>query len=261
VDEAFNSWSENIVIEYENSILESKYNEFRLLMQEYRDGILLYELTDEKIWSKAIKDTTGLKQFYESNKQNFMWDNRVQAKIINCLNSSIALKVKSKISKGQNIERIQMKINKNSPLNMTIEEGVFSKGDNIFVDQVTWEMGLSDPIIDNDHIKLVLIQSIYPPSPKLLKEAKGLITSNYQDFLEEIWLEDLRNKYEVNINNELWNILISGRLEELNSKKDPLESIDSMSFTNAFYLAKQILGVSINTTFEWRGAMYSTEQK
>jgi hypothetical protein len=190
-----------------------------------------------------------------------MWDNRVQAKIINCLNSSIALKVKSKISKGQNIERIQMKINKNSPLNMTIEEGLFSKGDNIFVDQVTWEMGLSDPIIDNDHIKLVLIQSIYPPSPKLLKEAKGLITSNYQDFLEEIWLEDLRNKYEVNINNELWNILISGRLEELNSKKDPLESIDSMSFTNAFYLAKRILGVSINTTFEWRGAMYSTEQK
>jgi peptidyl-prolyl cis-trans isomerase SurA len=261
VDEAFNSWSENIVIEYENSILESKYNEFRLLMQEYRDGILLYELTDEKIWSKAIKDTTGLKQFYESNKQNFMWDNRVQAKIINCLNSSIALKVKSKISKGQNIERIQMKINKNSPLNMTIEEGLFSKGDNIFVDQVTWEMGLSDPIIDNDHIKLVLIQSIFPPSPKLLKEAKGLITSNYQDFLEEIWLEDLRNKYEVNINNELWNILISGRLEELNSKKDPLESIDSMSFTNAFYLAKRILGVSINTTFEWRGAMYSTEQK
>lgn len=261
VDEAFSSWSENIVIEYENSLLESKYNEFRLLMQEYRDGILLYELTDEKIWSKAIKDTTGLKQFYESNKNNFMWDTRVKAKIINCLNPTIASKVKSKISKGQDIQKIQSKINKNSPLNINIEEGVFLKGDNFFVDQVEWKKGLSDFIIDKDNIKLVLIQSILQPIPKLLSEAKGLITSKYQDFLEDKWLIDLRNKYEVELDNELWTLLKSGSLDKLIPEIDPLESIDSLSFENAFKLAKQILGVSKDNTFKWNDRVYTTEQK
>lgn len=261
VDEAFSSWSENIVIEYENSLLESKYNEFRLLMQEYRDGILLYELTDEKIWSKAIKDTTGLKQFYESNKNNFMWDTRVKAKIINCLNPTIASKVKSKISKGQDIQKIQSKINKNSPLNINIEEGVFLKGDNFFVDQVEWKKGLSEFITDKDNIKLVLIQSILQPIPKLLSEAKGLITSKYQDFLEDKWLIDLRNKYEVELDNELWTLLKSGSLDKLIPEIDPLESIDSLSFENAFKLAKQILGVSKDNTFKWNDRVYTTEQK
>ena len=261
VDEAFNNWSENVVIEYENSILESKYNDFRLLMQEYHDGILLYELTDEKIWSKAIKDTLGLKQFYESNQDKFMWETRVQAKIINCINSTIALKVISKINKGQTLDKIKTKINKNSSLNMNIEEGVFLKGQNIFVDKVDWKIGLSEPIIDNDFTKLVLIESVLAPSPKLLKEAKGLITSNYQDFLEDMWLNDLRNKYSVRINEQLWDILILGRLDDINFKKNPLETIDSMSFKNAFNIAKQVLGVSSDTTFKWRGSIYTTEQK
>ena len=261
VDDAFNSWSENIIIEYENSILESKYNEFRLLMQEYRDGILLYELTDEKIWSKAINDTTGLKQFYELNKHNFMWDTRVQAKIINCLNPSIASKVKSKITKGQDIKKIQSKINKNSPLNINIEEGVFLKGDNVFVDQVEWKIGLSDFIIDKDNTKLVLIQSILQPTPKLLSEAKGLITSKYQDFLEDKWLLDLRNKYQVELDDDLWALLKSGSLDKLIPEINPLESIDSLSFKNAFKLAKQILGVSNAITFTWNGNIYTTEQK
>ena len=67
VDEAFVKWAEDIIIAYENSNLELKYNDFRLLMQEYRDGILLYELTDEKIWSKAVKDTIGLNAYYLDN--------------------------------------------------------------------------------------------------------------------------------------------------------------------------------------------------
>ena len=101
VDEAFSSWSEDRVIAYENRNLENKYNEFRLLMQEYRDGILLYELTDKKIWSKAVKDTTGLKAFYETHKKNYMWDTRVDAKVINCQTENIACKVYNKLSKGK----------------------------------------------------------------------------------------------------------------------------------------------------------------
>ena len=128
VDEAFAKWSEDLIIAYENSNLESKYNDFRLLMQEYRDGILLYELTDQKIWSKAVKDTIGLNAYYLDNKKNYMWDNRVDATVINCLNESIALKVRKKIIRGNtNIDEIQTKINKNSSLNMDIKKAYSSE--------------------------------------------------------------------------------------------------------------------------------------
>ena len=71
--------SMTILIKYENTRLESKYPDFKNLMTEYRDGILLFDLTDQKVWSRATKDTTGLKDFYESNKNNYMWEERLEA--------------------------------------------------------------------------------------------------------------------------------------------------------------------------------------
>ncbi len=72
---------------YEESKLDSLYPDFRNLMQEYRDGILLFELTDKKVWSKAVKDTVGLKEFYETNKKNYMWGDRLEATIYTCANA------------------------------------------------------------------------------------------------------------------------------------------------------------------------------
>ena len=203
VDEAFAKWSEDLIIAYENSNLESKYNDFRLLMQEYRDGILLYELTDEKIWTKAVKDTIGLNVFYQTNKQNYMFDTRVEAKVINCLNDKIALKVHKNLSKSNpDIDKLQAKINKKSSLNMDVKEGLFLKGENTFVDQVEWKLGVSDLIYDNQNVKIVYIEDIVAPQVKELNEAKGLITSDYQNFLEIQWLAELKEKYHFRYNYE-----------------------------------------------------------
>ena len=77
VNEKYDKYVEDMVLNYEDSKLESKYPEFKSLMKEYRDGIMLFELTDKKVWSKAIQDTTGLKEFYEPNKTKYMWDQTV----------------------------------------------------------------------------------------------------------------------------------------------------------------------------------------
>ena len=84
IAQEWTSFSEKMIMDYENGKLEEKHDAFRLLMNEYRDGILLFELTDEKVWSKAVKDTTGLEAYYEKNKTNFMWDTRVNATIYTC---------------------------------------------------------------------------------------------------------------------------------------------------------------------------------
>ena len=262
VDQAFDEWSEDLIIAYENSNLESKYNDFRLLMQEYRDGILLYELTDEKIWSKAVKDTIGLNAYYLNNKKNYMWDTRVDATVINCMNESIALKVRKKIIRGNtNIDQIQAKINKKSSLNMDIKKGLFLRSENNFVDQVQWNQGLSDLIYDNQNVKMVYINEVLPPLEKKLTEAKGLITSDYQDFLEKEWLTELKAKYSVHVNLFVFNLLKTNRLNELEIKvSDEIPSYNG-AFDRAFNDALSTLGSSKDILFEWNGNIYTTELK
>ena len=112
-------------IEFKDSRLVKTNQEFKLLMQEYRDGILLFDLTDEKVWSKAVKDSAGLYAFYEKNKANYMWGERVEATIYTCNDAEIAKRLgkilKKKAKKGYSNEDILKLINVDSQLSLKIE--------------------------------------------------------------------------------------------------------------------------------------------
>lgn len=190
-------------IEFEESQLENKYSDFRNLMREYRDGILLFDLTDKMVWSKAVKDSAGLADFYENNKQNYMWGKRCKAIVYICSSKDIAGRVKKMLKKGESADKIAAEINDKSQLNVSIKEGTFSKGENEWVDQVTWVKGIAPEIVKGSQVVIVDIKSVLEPMPKSLDEAKGLVTSDYQNNLEQQWLIELRSKYEVKINDEV----------------------------------------------------------
>lgn len=79
----FKTYSDKVLMDYEESRLSDKYEDYRMLYKEYRDGILLFSLMDEKVWTKAVNDTTGLKNFYEANKGNYQWKKRNDAVVLN----------------------------------------------------------------------------------------------------------------------------------------------------------------------------------
>jgi len=94
-------------------------------------------------------------------------------------------------------------------LDLTIEEGKFTKKDNETVAKATWEKGEISKINNEKEIVLVEIKEVLAPQPKALEEVKGMVTSEYQNFLEKKWLEELTKKYVVKINQEVLNGLIS----------------------------------------------------
>ncbi|MEX1188073.1 MAG: hypothetical protein WED33_02375, partial [Bacteroidia bacterium] len=209
VRKSYEFYKEQQIITYEDSRLEEKYPEFRLLMQEYRDGILLFEITDENVWSKALKDSAGLESFYEKNKFNYMWDKRVDVVIYKAVNEKVAKSARKLVAKREkknmNVDDIMAKINKSSQLNLQTENGLFSKGDNEIVDAVTWEKGISDNVVNADGtVTFVEIKEVKEPMPKSISEARGLITADYQNFLEKEWINQLKKKYEVNVNREVF---------------------------------------------------------
>lgn len=195
-------------ISYEEARLEKKYPEFKNLMQEYRDGILLFDLTDKLVWSKAVKDTTGLKEFYEKNKNNYMWADRASAKIYQCATPEIAASVRKMLKKKKDDAEMLQEINKDSQLNLTIKEGKYSKGDNEIVDGITWTKGLSADMQKNNQTVFVDVREVLAPMPKALEEAKGIITADYQNYLEKNWIEELRKKYPVNVDEAVLRTII-----------------------------------------------------
>ncbi|HSN49986.1 MAG TPA: peptidylprolyl isomerase, partial [Bacteroidales bacterium] len=146
VDKAYKEFVNEKLIATENANLENKYPEFKNLMNEYRDGILLFDLTDQKVWSKAVKDTVGLKEYHEKNRYNYMWDGRVEATVYKLKDAKNGQKLRNFISTGLSDDAIMKEINTNSEKELTLETGKFSKKDNQYVDMAQWVPGLSNDL-------------------------------------------------------------------------------------------------------------------
>ncbi len=199
VNQLYKQYVEETVVSFEEGRLDQKYPEFKALMQEYRDGILLFELTDQKVWSKAVKDTTGSKEFYEKNKTNYMWDERTDASVYSCANEKVAKQVRALMKKKKTEKDILTAVNKDSQLNLQVETRLFTKGENEFVDK-NWTPGTSADIIDKDKkVVIVVVNKLMKPEPKAYLDAKGMVTADYQAYLEKQWLSELKQKYTVNI--------------------------------------------------------------
>jgi peptidyl-prolyl cis-trans isomerase SurA len=199
----YDQFVNEICVAYEEQKLDSKYPEFRSLMQEYRDGILLFDLTDRKVWSKAVKDTAGLKEFYNRNKERYMWPERLEAVIYACADAGIAEKVRELLKKGISSDSMLSVVNQTSQLNLSLKEGKFALGDNEIIDSIKWEKGLTGNMKKQNSIVFVQVKNKLSPEPKTLEEAKGLVTAEYQAHLEKEWIASLRKKYPVVVYNEV----------------------------------------------------------
>jgi peptidyl-prolyl cis-trans isomerase SurA len=198
-----NKLGEDKLLQIEDAKLEEKYTPFRLLMKEYREGILLFEMTDQMVWSKAVKDTAGLSAYYDSNKEKFMWPERASATIFTCSNPDIAKKVRKMLKDGKDKSAIAGELNKESQLNLQVQEGVYAKEDNALLSKAAWNLGLSADIPDNDQIVIIQFKEIIPPSVKKLDEARGMITSEYQTYLEQEWIASMRKEHKFTVNSEI----------------------------------------------------------
>ncbi len=189
-------------LDYEDSILETKYPEFARLMKEYRDGILLFDLMDKQVWSKAVKDSAGLAQFHEQNKNNYMWKERVEAIIFTVTKQDDVPRFEKILAETQDDMKVAELIKRDTIRSVQIRRGMFEKGDNKYVDMTDWKLGLSGPLksnVDKNTVFVNVLRTV-EPEPKKLDKARGLITSDYQNYLEKQWVSELRKKYPVVVN-------------------------------------------------------------
>ena len=197
----YETFANEKVMTYADEHLEEKYPEFKALVQEYRDGILLFDLMDLEVWNKAVKDTIGLKEFHERNAAKYMWEDRVFATLVTVNRAEALPSVMALIDGGTPLDSLRSFITRDSIPYTFVRKGYFQKGDNQFVDQTEWKEGVVNQIhstVDESTV-VVCIREVRKPEQKTLREAKGLVTSDYQVELEDKWVKSLREKYPVKV--------------------------------------------------------------
>lgn len=211
LNQLFTNFEKESCLDFMDKNLEDQYPEFKELVQEYHDGILLFNLTDEKIWTKAVKDTVGLQEYFSNNSDNYNWGERVNATVYELKDNKVLDQVKQIIEENNNDGDIAKALDNDSIRSVQIFPDVYEKGDNKYVDMVEWKTGISGPINSDveELIVFVKITEIIPPQPKRLDEARGLVTADYQTYLEEEWVEQLKNKYPVTVNEDVLDLIIN----------------------------------------------------
>jgi peptidyl-prolyl cis-trans isomerase SurA len=208
LDDLYKGFSNDQVIAYEDSKLSDKYPEFRYIYQEYHDGILLFDIMDQKVWSKAVSDTLGLKAFHDSHRNDYMWQARSDAIVVTCGEGADLggiRKAYKKILKGKLDEEDLNRAycaSDTVPC-ITLEKLLVEQGENELVDAMNGQPGLGPVSTSGETSSFVILKGVRPPEPKELDEARGQITSDYQNYLEEQWIEELRQKYPVEVDRSL----------------------------------------------------------
>ena len=203
------SMSDKEVKEYADEHLEEKYPELRHLVQEYHDGILLFDVSLREVWDKAAKDTAGLEQFFKTNRKNYTWEQpRWKGYVLQCKDqvSAKAAKAIIKSADKDSIESyINQRINNDSVKFVKVQHGMWEQGKNAIVDKYGFKQknavftpGEEYPIV------ICIGKPGKMKAPASWEDEKGKVTTDYQDYLEREWIKQLRAKYPVVVDEEVW---------------------------------------------------------
>lgn len=199
--EIYKDFKTDKIIEYYKDHLEEYNKEFARTVKEYKDGLLLFDLLQEKIWKKAETDSTGLEQYYKSNIDKYQWNKRVHSTIANCTREDKAEKVKQLMSEGKTPGEIKDLVNEGAIIHVIFQESVLEENSKKLPDDFIFQKGISKIYQDGKgHFTIFDVKEILPAGPKKLNETKGQVLNDYQNYLEKEWVKQLRNEHKIIIN-------------------------------------------------------------
>jgi peptidyl-prolyl cis-trans isomerase SurA len=201
IDELYIEFVNETAMAYEEQSLESKYPDFKSLMREYEEGILLFEATKINVWDRANQDTVGLKSFYETVKNNYNWPEK--AKVVTYKISGVDKKTADKIYQFA-LKNEWAKMDKKFNKKTKVVEYTESEIDKDSKEATGLKWGLGGTSTLNTDAKgssytFQKINSIIPSRGKTLSEARGYVVADYQDFLEKEWMQTLKKEFDVTI--------------------------------------------------------------
>lgn len=200
VDQMMEIMQDDAVLDQERSLLPQKYPEYRNLINEYRDGMLLFEISNRKVWDGASKDKEGLEAYFQANKSKYKWDApKYKGLLIQVTNDSIAEGVKNSLKTLGN-DTVVKALRDEFGKNIRIEKVLVAKGDNAKVDALVFGVKPESEKADSRFPVCFVANGEIISAPQEAADVRGQVTADYQNVLEDKWVSELKAKYPVKIN-------------------------------------------------------------
>lgn len=202
VDELFEKFTDEQLIAYYNENLENEFLEFKYVMDEYRDGLLLFDLMEKEIWNRAKTDTLGLTTYFKNNIKNYQWKKRFQADILSSTDLKIIQKAQKFLKKGKSLEYIKEQLNKDGKVNVISKSGLYEEDYDVLSQFKGLTKGVSTILTKDNYYFVVQVTDEKPAGAKELSECRGRVISDYQQYLELHWVDELKKEFTVKVNQD-----------------------------------------------------------
>ena len=190
------------VVEQKAEELSAKDQDLKYLLQEYHDGLLLYEISNRTVWEKAARDEAGLEAYFKKNKKRYYWSEPRYKGMVYHVRQKADVKAVRKcvedvpFSKWPDV--LRSTFNNDSVLRVRVEKGIFKEGDNAFIDKMVFKKDVAVTPLKDFPIDAVY-GKLLKKKPDSYEDVRGLVTADYQEMLEKRWVAELREKYPVEI--------------------------------------------------------------
>ncbi len=202
VDALYGNFLDEQLTAYYDENLETEFPDFAYVMEEYRDGLLLFDLMEKEIWDRAKTDTIGLNTFYDEHKMEHMWKKRVDVTIASSTKQDIIKKAHALLKKKEKPQDIKDKLNVDNVINVMMNSGVFEEGSDALPKTMKYDVGVSDVFREGEYYFVTKVEKVMPAGVKTLEECKGKLINEYQQYLELRWVDDLKSEFTIKINND-----------------------------------------------------------
>lgn len=204
LDILYEKFKDDQLNQYYNDNLEVEFPEFASVVEEYRDGLLLFDLMEREIWQRAKTDTIGLKKFYEDQKNKPRWKTRLDLAVLSSTKQEVMKKVLAMLKKGADYKTIKEKLNTSDVVNIMVTEGINEVGSSVMPKGTKQEVGLSDIFKEGDYYYITKVNKVIPEGDKTLDECRGKMVNDYQQYLEQNWVNELKKEFSVKVNQDVF---------------------------------------------------------
>ena len=203
VSEKYQSFLKESLIKYQEDHLESENEDYANIVAEYRDGLLLFDLMENTIWNSSKSDSIEIERFYQKNKVNYFKPERINAVVAVSTKQKTLKKVSKLLSKNMKLDQIKSLVNGNDKIDVIFTSDVMDAEHQALPEAFEFKKGVSKIYKHNDSFVVVKVNEVLPKEQKSFNEAKGKVISDYQNYKEEKWLNDLKAKYVVKVNEDV----------------------------------------------------------
>ncbi|NER15535.1 peptidylprolyl isomerase [Leptobacterium flavescens] len=202
LSELYERYLNDQLLQYYEEHLEEINREFAHIVGEYRDGLLLFEILQREILQKSETESKERRDFYEENKENYLWDRRIKVVIASTRNTELASKIEGLFGQNKTIEEINTLLNNKEKSILLFNEGVFEISDKRLPASYDPVKGISNTK-EKDHYYVIRTLEVMEPGPKAYEEVRGRVINDYQEKLQKEWLLELRKKHSVEIDKKV----------------------------------------------------------